>query len=274
MKIKNIVIFFLIGYLVAMLYAKWFPKKKDKKKLTLIGIIGSVATAQMYPNVSALCGGLALYETGEEAGLSVNNPTDDKGELKGASLGKINDSSLAYETNLKIGDYNMQVFVSKWFEPYEYAETANGKDYILRPTMWRHVKEDYEEKGIYFIREIDTKNIVYIGKSGAYTKNTSKPRQSFDRLYRHFQRHNPSNEKFKAINHPTFNGEDYEVRVIQVFYPTQEKLKALETFYNEKYKPYYSYGVFDPFQDEDEPEYSTYENVSTNTFDDLEEAPF
>ncbi len=100
MNWKKIILFFLGGYFIAMLLAKFVKDKKDKKKITIVGIIGSVATAQNAPTLSALFGGLALYETGEEAGLTFN-PQGPKTENK--ELGKIKNDSMAYETTLKLG---------------------------------------------------------------------------------------------------------------------------------------------------------------------------
>ncbi len=144
---------------------------------------------------------------------------------------------------------------------------------MIKPAINQHVKHEYGESGVYVIRD-ENKNVVYVGKAGEKKNEKSKPRQSFDRMYRHFQSHNPSTGD-RAINHEPYSVEGYEVRIIQVAYPNSEKLYAIEDYFNEKYKPRDSYETpEDLFMYEDErPEYQAREQEKQNLLDD-DEVPF
>lgn len=214
MKVYQLVIFVLIGYCVAMLIKYFLPKTKHK--VTFIGVVGSVITAKSYPRLSTALAGAALYDLGEQAGLTFLSEEQ-------RTLGKIK-QVLKVET-IKTEGQTFKVKMSEWFFPY-FVE----KDKKRKTTLYQFLtKNPNFEKGLYFIRDSDTRDYIYIGMAASDTRGL------YERVYRHFQ---AATEGFNNMPYEAGeNGDNYQIRIVTINNPTKERLEAVERYYHNTLNP-------------------------------------
>lgn len=146
----------------------------------------------------------------------------------------------------------VKVYFSPWFEPYR---EENGK---LRTNFFEHVKPGragkYAEKGLYFIRDTDNGDIVYIGRSGV---------DLYNRLYRHFQKHHAEHATH------TYAKFGYQVQVLQVDPANEKYIPALEQHYILRENPRDNIEKLDLFLSQ-----SNDEGIDSSGFEPQEDVPF
>lgn len=214
MKAYQIFIFIIVGYFIAMLLKYLLPKAKHK--VTFIGVVGSFITARNYPNLSTAFAGAALYDLGEQAGITFLSEEQQ-------ALGKIK-KVLKVET-IKTEGQKFDVRMSEWFFPYEVNENGTRKTTLFQFLT----KNPNFEKGLYFIRDSDTKEYIYIGMAA------SEKRGLYERVYRHFQ---AATEGFNNAPYQAGeNGDNYQIRIVTINDPTKQRLEAIERYYHEVLNP-------------------------------------
>lgn len=252
MNWKKIIFFCLGGYFLAMLLSRYIKDKKDKKKMTIAGIVGSVATAQNSPALSAFFGGLALYETGEDAGLTFNQTP----KTENKELGKIKKGKVSATEKMEWEDREFYLTFSKWFFPYEILENVTRSRFVskhvpkvertdftkktsvedLRKTKMHEYTQEppLQAVGCYMIRDTRTGKIVYIGASSKATQDKSKRQRGlYERIYRHFQAPEPTGYYYKI----GADGKNYDVCIVQINNPNTYRIESLERYLHFVFQP-------------------------------------
>lgn len=137
-----------------------------------------------------------------------------------------------------------------------YYTNKRGK---LKSNIYTICKEPYKSVGIYLIK--DGKNIVYCGL-------VHKSTHGFKRIYRHFQNDNLG----KVLNHPPFCKKKGKIKIIQIENPTFERLAILEDYFNNLYKPIFSFEKIQVHELAPEPDFNF--SLIESEFEKIEYCPF
>lgn len=195
--------------------AGWLLKEttqQSPKQGVLVGAVGAtVASAAQAPKTGLFMQGITLYSL-SRAIQPIGRQKCGEQALVYGTLGRV---SRPQKTDTVEGT---EVYFSRWFEPYR---EEDGK---LRTNFFEYITPGnagkYNESGLYFIRDKDTRQIVYIGRSGGNERG-----DLYNRLYRHFQKHHP---KYAATTYPKFG---YEVQIAQVDTQNNPRIPELEEHY-------------------------------------------
>lgn len=198
----------LAGYILKEL------TQQSPKQGVLVGAVGAtVASAAQAPKTGLFMQGITLYSLGR-AIQPIGRQKCGEQALVYGTLGRV---SRPQKTDTVEGT---KVYFSRWFEPYK-----EGEDGKLRTNFFEYITPGnagkYAESGLYFIRDKDTRELVYVGRSGGYNERGDL----YNRLYRHFQKHHP---KYAAT---TYTKWGYEVQIAQVDERNIQRIPELEQHY-------------------------------------------
>lgn len=217
--------------------------KNNPKKGVFAGAVGAtIATATNQSQAALVAQGFGLYNLSR---LAMPPKTQ-------ITLGRVR-NPVQKETAEPEAGKKVKVYFSPWFEPYREGE--NGK---LRTNFFEHIKPGragkYAEAGLYFIRDVDNGDIVYIGRS---------EQDLYNRLYRHFQKHHA---RYATHTYPKWG---YEVQVLQVDPANEKYIPGLERYYILRENPRDNIEKLELFNQEND-----WEGIDSSGFDPPEDTPF
>ena len=207
----------IIGYFLAMLLRKYWKEGKDKT--TFVGVVGTVVAQATQPKTSAFFAGLALYDLGHNAGITLLKK--DELDLRQTSFRGIKNPTSEFGEYITYKGQGFGVDWSEWLPMYSIVggEPQNN--------LAKALDKPYKETGLYFIRNKD-KEPIYLGMTNSKT-------EGFHRLLRHFAQDNARNKRL--THEPYGKWTNYEFCVAQINNPTKERTFLLEEYYIRKFKP-------------------------------------